>query len=110
MGIPVRLISKNITLLEEQIQTAVYRIAQEAMHNAHKHANASAVKITLKISNNVLTLSIEDDGAGFDPEKSMLMHFGLRGMHQRADAIGAALSIISKKDRGTKIRLRKVLL
>jgi signal transduction histidine kinase len=109
MGIPVRLRSKNIYMLEEQTQIAVYRIAQEALHNAHKHAGARSVKVALTITNSILAFSIEDDGAGFDPETSMLMHFGLRGMYQRAQSIGAELEIVSKKGRGTKIRLRKTL-
>lgn len=109
MGIPVRLRTKNICMLEEEMQIAVYRIAQEALHNAHKHAGANLVKVTLSISNHILTLSIEDDGTGFDPNTSMLIHFGLRSMYQRAQAMGAELEIASKKGRGTKIRLRKVL-
>jgi signal transduction histidine kinase len=109
MGIPVRLVSKNICLLEAQVQIAIYRIAQEALHNAHKHAGASAVKVALTISNNILTLTIEDDGTGFDAETSILMHFGLRNMHQRARAIGAELDIVSTQGQGTKIKLRKAL-
>jgi signal transduction histidine kinase len=107
MGIPVKFKTNTKKVLEEDVQIAVYRIAQEALHNIHRHANATHVKVSLIYSNKQLTILIEDDGSGFDQDAIMEVQFGVRGMRERARSIDADLIIESPPGSGTKIRLRK---
>jgi signal transduction histidine kinase len=88
----------------------IYRIAEEALHNIDKHARASRViiKATLDQSDpaaHVLTLTISDDGKGFDPNVQPRDHFGLIGMREQAEIIGGDLKIESSAASGTTIRL-----
>jgi PAS domain S-box-containing protein len=87
------------------IEEALYRITQEALHNVVKHANARSVKIALGRDRNRMTLSIEDDGTGFEPDRVPRGHLGLHGMRQRADAVAGKLSISSKLGRGTRVQV-----
>jgi signal transduction histidine kinase len=80
-----------------------YRLCQEAMSNIAKHSEASQVTIDLLYNNEIVTLSIRDNGQGFDPERVGSGHYGLIMMHERAKAVGAALSIISRPGQGTEI-------
>ncbi len=87
------------------VEEALYRITQEALHNVVKHANAHAARISLSRQRNRLLLSIEDDGTGFDPDRVARGHLGLHGMRQRADAIRGRLSISSRLGSGTRINV-----
>jgi signal transduction histidine kinase len=84
---------------------ALLRIAQEAIHNALRHASGSAVRVTLRAGAKTLTLRIRDDGPGFDP--AMLPHarrgLGLATMRERAHEIGARLDIRGRAGAGTTI-------
>jgi len=83
------------------------RIAQEALTNVERHADASSVIVTLRICPEEAILEVVDDGQGFvrgDPGR--LDSYGLVGMRERADAIGAALEIVSAPGLGTTIRCR----
>jgi signal transduction histidine kinase len=93
--------------LDETVQMAIYRITQEALHNIDKHANATQVTVTLHTTRRALTLTIEDNGLGFDQTTIMEMQFGIRGMQERAGNIQADLLIESEIGHGTKIKLRK---
>jgi signal transduction histidine kinase len=80
------------------------RMAQEALRNIDQHAKATRVTVTLEIvSRTHLVLRIEDDGMGFDPQTPRLGHYGLIGLHEQAELIGADLRIDSKPHMGTKI-------
>jgi PAS domain S-box-containing protein len=83
---------------------AFYRVAQEALGNIAKHAQATAVKLTLTNGADV-ELRIQDDGHGFDTSAVPPGHLGLIIMGERADAVGAKLDISSAPGRGTDIRL-----
>lgn len=87
------------------IEEAFYRIAQEALHNVVKHANAGQAWISLRRVGRQLRLAVEDDGVGFDPAAVPRGHLGLVGMQQRAERIGAELEVGSRADRGTRVRL-----
>jgi two-component system nitrate/nitrite sensor histidine kinase NarX len=89
--------------LPPQVQVALYRIAQEALHNAAKHARASNVAVALRRDDAGATLRIADDGRGFDPLRVGGDHFGLGIMRERAAAVGARLAIASQPDEGTTI-------
>jgi signal transduction histidine kinase len=81
---------------------ALYRIAQEAMHNTVKHARATRIELTLDPRTTVL-LRVRDDGVGFDPEGSFPGHLGLRSMRERIERLGGTLSIESTRGQGTTI-------
>jgi signal transduction histidine kinase len=90
--------------LPANIETELYRIAQEALTNIVRHARASRVDVRLGVHNNKLIVVIEDNGNGFDPEKVPdAGHLGLFGMRERAEMIGGKLTIESKPGTGTTI-------
>lgn len=91
--------------LEPAAHVAFYRIAQSALANVTQHANAGSLRVSL-IQGPPVELWIEDDGDGFDTEDIPGGHLGLTIMQERADAIGAILSITSAPGSGTTIRLR----
>lgn len=81
-----------------------YRITQEALRNVTHHSGAGTVSVELAAGPNV-TLTIVDDGHGFDPANVPKGHLGLAIMHERADSIGAQLEINSERGAGTTVRL-----
>lgn len=96
------------TRLRLELETACFRIVQEALTNVVRHAKARNVSITLRSLDNELTLFIKDDGRGFDAHAHNQSEFttslGLRGMRERALALGGRLEIKSSPSRGTEIR------
>jgi two-component system nitrate/nitrite sensor histidine kinase NarX len=91
--------------LESATHIAFYRIAQEALGNVARHAEATSLTVTLAAGPPV-ELCIEDDGSGFDLDSVPGGHFGLTIMRERADLAGATLSIDSRNGHGTTLRLR----
>ncbi|MEO5886072.1 MAG: histidine kinase [Anaerolineales bacterium] len=95
--------------LPADVQVAAYRVCQEALNNIAKHAGASKVEIYeiyLKQEGTAIELRISDDGRGFDPEQTTSGHYGLSMMRERAEAVGALLSIISQPGHGTELTFR----
>lgn len=86
------------------MKEAFYRIAQEAMHNAAKHARAEQLTLSFGPDGDGLALEISDDGRGFDPNGSFPGHLGLRSMRERAARLGGSLEIRSTPGRGTLLR------
>jgi len=90
--------------LDAPTQTELFRIIQEALSNARKHAEASRVQITLEALDGRLQMRVEDNGRGFDPAQAMGDgdgHYGLRTMHERAEQLGGQLSVRSAPGAGT---------
>jgi signal transduction histidine kinase len=87
------------------VKEALYRIAQEALHNTVKHARASAVRVHLAHSPAQIVLEIEDNGLGFDAAGSYPGHLGLHSMHERAAQVGGRLTIESTPGEGTLVRV-----
>jgi PAS domain S-box-containing protein len=87
----------------ETVKEALYRIGQEALHNAAKHARAHAVQVTLAVEGEALALTVSDDGRGFDPTGSFPGHLGLRSMQERATAAGGTLHVESAPGQGTRV-------
>ena len=85
---------------------ALYRIAQEALHNIVKHARASNVEIKMEADIERVTLEISDDGIGFDAKGAFPGHLGLRSMRERASRLGGMLKVESAPDKGTRICTR----
>jgi len=88
-----------------EAKEAVYRIAQEALHNTVKHARARKVELRLEWNGRGIILEIADDGTGFDAAASYPGHLGLRTMHERATQVGGTLHIDSTPGRGTEIKV-----
>ena len=89
----------------KQLEETTYRIAQEALENTIRHSDATEVKLELKGDSEKLYMVIEDNGKGFDVESfEDKSRFGLKGMRERALAIGGELVIQSQPDRGCVIR------
>lgn len=108
-NVPVEInIPENMALSPNQ-ELVVFRIIQEALQNIHKHAEAGKVDIDiLQRQNGPLTLTIADDGRGFDPEaarKTSPASSGLVGMRERAATVGGSLKVDSKSGIGTTITL-----
>ena len=82
-----------------------YRIVQESLQNIYKHANAKSVKISFKLENNVICLSISDDGSGFDIHKAK-KGIGIKNITSRANEIQSELDIVSEKGSGTTITIK----
>ena len=93
--------------LEAGIEKELFRIAQEALFNALKHANASEIRLTLDMLDSRVELTVRDDGVGFDAAESSTRpsRLGLTSMHERAEAVGGRLSIDSSPGMGTTVRL-----
>ena len=89
--------------LPPDVQTALYRIAQEALNNVARHAKASEVWVDLRLGDNGVRLEIGDDGRGFDAGPASAGHFGLQNMRERGAAIAADFSIVTGPGRGTVV-------
>ena len=87
-----------------EIKEAIYRVAQEAMHNATRHARATQVEIKLSSSPTALQLLVADNGVGFDPSASHPGRMGLRSMRERMLRLGGTLEIESTPGQGTRVR------
>jgi PAS domain S-box-containing protein len=85
---------------------AVYRIAQEALHNIVKHANANCVEIRTECDPERITLDVSDNGVGFDARNDFPGHLGLRSMRERATRLGGTLRVQTAPGRGTRIWAR----
>jgi signal transduction histidine kinase len=84
-----------------------YRIAQEALHNISKHAQASSIVMLLSGSPNAITLQIKDNGRGFEPTKPQAhAGVGLRSMQERASSLGGKFSLKTEPGKGTEITVR----
>ncbi|HJV73763.1 MAG TPA: histidine kinase [Noviherbaspirillum sp.] len=108
LGIPCEFISshKEVNLHPDQA-TALFRIFQEALTNIGKHANATRVSIRLARTKGSVSLEISDNGCGIAPtDRLKPKSFGIRGMAERASALGGELSIFSAPGGGTAISLK----
>ena len=102
-------ISVETSLCEEpeatpEIKEALYRIAQEALHNTVKHARANKVGLRVWCEPGRITLEVSDDGVGFDTGGEFPGHLGLRSMRERAQGLGGTLTVESSPGGGTVVR------
>nr|WP_275941497.1 sensor histidine kinase [Planosporangium mesophilum] len=86
-----------------EVRRALYRIAQEAIANAAKHARAGQVRLRLYAQEPDVVLEIIDDGQGFTPGGDFRGRLGIRSMRERAEAAGGRLDIVSAPGRGTMV-------
>lgn len=99
----------GIPPLPPDIEETLLRVAEEALHNALRHAAASSVRVSLAAApDGPVTLSVADDGAGFDvdlPPRAAARRLGLASMRDRARAVGGTLSVTSAPGKGTTVRV-----
>ena len=108
-GIGVQLTAKgDPTALGEEQQTALYRVAQEALVNAGRHGGATRVEVELAAGAGGAELHVRDDGSGFDPAAVRVggSGLGLEGMAERARLVGGELDVRSAPGAGTEVTLR----
>ena len=109
LGLPVRFASEGVVRrLSPAAELAFYRIAQEGLRNVGRHARAGTATVTLKFDAAAVTLTTADDGVGFDAaqrpaELAAGGHFGLLGAAERAEAVGARLTVDSAAGQGTRL-------
>jgi signal transduction histidine kinase len=93
--------------LDEDHALAMLHITREALSNARKHANAATVTVSLNSEDGHVTISISDDGVGFDAdEQQSSVHRGLRNMRLRTQRLGGMFDVESKPGAGTTVRVR----
>jgi len=88
-----------------EVKEALYRIGQEALHNAVRHAHATTIWVRLNQAGQGLTLEILDNGVGFDPEGSFPGHLGLQSMRERAARMGAVILVESAPGEGARLQV-----
>lgn len=104
-------VSGNERRCDPSVELALFRIAQEALRNVEKHANASAAQVNLVFGQEKITLEIQDNGVGFEPprrldENVQAGQLGLLGMAERAQLVGGTFEVSSSPDgSGTLIRV-----
>jgi signal transduction histidine kinase len=94
--------------VQTDIELALYRIAQESLSNARRHAQATQVEVTLAFAPHQVRLTVSDDGAGFSLPADLAVlarsgHFGLMSMQERAQLVGAQLGLDTEVDQGTSV-------
>lgn len=91
--------------IPSQTEQQLYRIAEEAFNNIVRHAQARRVELSLEQNGGRLTLTIQDDGLGFDPDQKPDGRYGMTGMQERAKLIGGNLLFKSQPNAGTTVQL-----
>jgi signal transduction histidine kinase len=91
--------------LAVQVEANLLRIAQEAVKNAVRHADAQAIEVELRFEGRQVILKVRDDGRGFDQERTASSRFGLAGMRELAEQIGGALVVRTMAGLGTEIEV-----
>jgi signal transduction histidine kinase len=92
--------------LPQPAKEALYRVAQEALQNAVKHARARNLDVVLELQDTQVGLMVADDGRGFHPDGKFPGHLGLESMRERAAAVGGTLEIHSAPGKGTRLQAR----
>ena len=96
----------DLPVLSTHAQAAALRIAQEALSNVRRHADATLVGVRVAVVGDRLVMTVSDNGCGFDPETVGEAAYGLASMRERAGLIGAELHIESAPQDGTQVSLR----
>ena len=106
-SIRVQLIFRGVKgRLPSRTETTLFRVIQEAITNVIRHAQATSVTVRIALTDSLVTASVEDDGKGFEVDAAFAMpeSWGLRGIRERATAVGGKLSIDSRPGHGTTVR------
>jgi signal transduction histidine kinase len=92
--------------LPPSVEEGLYRIAQEALNNALKHAQATSVRVTLSTGEDSVYLAVRDNGQGFDPTAEHIAGLGLTSMRERITELGGELRIDARPGQGTVVWVR----
>ena len=97
-------------VLAEPVRLALFRVAQESMTNAAKHAAPTRISVTLRLDGDRATLVVADDGIGYAVPADLAVpsepgHYGLVGIAERSEAVGATLTVESQSGGGTRVRV-----
>jgi signal transduction histidine kinase len=104
LGLPITFAHENVPLpLPPDLTLCLFRVVQEALQNAHKYSQARNVSVHLRGTPEGLTLTIADDGVGFDVDAAWGKGLGLISMGERLEAVGGTFTIASKPSEGTKV-------
>lgn len=93
----------DLSDLPPPIKIALYRIAQESLNNMVKHSQATEAMLSLRREDGQIVLLLQDNGVGFDSDQTSSTSLGLRIMHERAEEVGAELTIESNVNSGTRV-------
>lgn len=100
----------KIEQLDSLKRTVLYRVAQEALTNVAKHAQASRIKLSIQIQDNAIAMEVNDNGISFDVNKALDLRrrkrLGIIGMRERVEMVGGTFAIESAPDQGTTIHVR----
>jgi signal transduction histidine kinase len=91
--------------LPPRTEAEVLRIVQEALNNARRHADATVVRVRTERDGTVSRITVADNGRGFNPATIPPDRYGIRGMRERADLVGATLKLESRDRDGTRITI-----
>ncbi len=106
VGIEARVVTDTLIQPPAAVEAELYHIAQEALSNALRHAQASSVEVRLHTESDHLIMEVADNGCGFDPDAVVdLGGMGLSNMRERAESLGGTFSILSGLGRGTTVRV-----
>jgi signal transduction histidine kinase len=111
IAVHIQVVNMEEVELSPALETTVYRIGQEALINAARHAACTEVSVLLQVRDDVLSVIVEDNGRGFDVQAVMdnsygRTKFGIYGMKERAELVGGQLQVESAPDRGCTVYLR----
>lgn len=110
VGVTTCLQAETVVNLPASLEECLYRIAQEALNNALKHAEATDVTVKLETSDKAVWLTVTDNGKGFEPHTvNNNGGMGLNSMRTRVKRLGGTVEIISAKDKGTTIKVQTAL-
>lgn len=99
-------VTDELPSLSPDVEQCIYRVAQEAVTNVVRHAKAKTLTVNLESTEEKVTLTIHDDGVGFDVgRRDKSNHYGLEGMQERAQLVGGELTVTSKLGEGTTVKL-----
>jgi signal transduction histidine kinase len=106
-GVKTRvLITEDVGRLTPGAEQAIYRVVQEALHNVAKHAQAHNATVQITREDNLVHVSVEDDGIGIQGRSnSRAQSFGLAGIKERVAMLGGASRVVSAKGKGTRVEI-----
>ncbi|WP_024875788.1 sensor histidine kinase [Saccharomonospora piscinae] len=103
-GLPVTIETEGTAVpLPSAVDTSAYRIVQEALANSLRHADATQAKVVLRYGGDTVTVSVSDDGRGWDAATADAAGAGLRGMRERAELLGGSVSVASLPGAGFRV-------
>ncbi len=103
-GIKTRLLTEELLSMPRRTEEALYHIAQEALNNALKHAQATEVTVRLRVNRGCVQLEVNDDGQSFDPHTVSPGGMGLTSMQEWVERVGGRLEVESHLGQGTTVR------